>query len=337
MIGLLCRRLGSVTAGLSVERIQICAVLDGLGSVAVIVHQLAVDDDFITCLDLGIAFLELLVAEIQGAVYVEFVGFLAVIGNIECTVAVLCSVRLLDGRYLALDIEGSELLVIVVGGPAEAADGLEGGGHVERIFLGAGALGIAGRGRSAAGHAVQRIQVGVALGSLIDRGSGTVEHDVAIDNDIVADLDLGVLGRVILVAKVFGAVHLELGGAGGAVIGDVEGTVAVLGGILLADGRDLALDIHLLGAVRGRIVQAVDVSDHALDGERALKGALAVVDLAFLALLGDLDILLHQADGEGEVDLAVEAVIGDDGDGDTLGVQRRTAGGGIHGHPVGSA
>ena len=68
-----------------------------------------------------------------------------------------------------------------------------------------------------------------------------------------------------------------------------------------------------------------------------LQSTLAIVDLALLACLGDLDILLHEADGESDVRLAVIAVIGDDGHGNGLGALGRAGAGRIHSDPVGKA
>ena len=94
---------------------------------------------------------------------------------------------------------------------------------------------------------VQGIQEGLVGHGLIHRIGRAEQVHVTTDDDFVAHLDLRILGREFLVLQVEGAVHVER--LGTILIGDVESTVSELRGIRLADGRDEALYVHLLGTL----------------------------------------------------------------------------------------
>ena len=239
------RELEAVVA-LAVERVEIRLVADGFGGVALVVHELAVDHHDVVHLDVGVAFLELAVAQVEGAEDVELAGAVFGVGDVEGCVAVAAAFG--EGAlagYLAdltLDVDGLGGIVFGVGSPAEIRNRSCRSGGIVGIFEGAFALCGAGIGTRAglAAVAVEGVDV-VALGHLL--GVALEVDEVAEDDYFIADLDL-VFGGELVAAEIVAAVDFERLGLG-AVVGDEVGGVAVLGADFAYLG-DLTLDVHTL-------------------------------------------------------------------------------------------
>ena len=328
------RRRLRIAAGLSVQGIEVGAALDGLGRVAAIIHQFAVDDDLITHFDLRIAGNELLVVQVESAVNDELVVRRPVIGDGERTVAVLRGVLLGDRGNLSLHIIRSHLVIHILRCPGKILDGSQRSRHVVRVVHGAGALRITDRSGIRPRLAVQGVQVGLVGHRLVYWAGGAEQVYVAADDHFVTHLDLLVLGGELLVAQVEGAVNIKFSTV---LVGDVEGTVPILRGVGFGDLADRALDIHLLRALGGRILQPVDIGFHAFDRKRRFGRTLSVVLDALLSRLVHMDIGFHQADGEGDVGRAVVAGIGHHGDIHRLGVGGCSPLFGVERHPFRSA
>ena len=239
------RELEAVVA-LTVEGVEVRLARNGLGGVALVVHELAVNHYDVVHLDIGVAFLELAVAKVEGAEDVELAGAVFGVGDVERGVAVAAAFG--EGAlagYLAdltLDVDGLGGIVFGVGSPGKIrhCSGCRSG--VVGIIDGALALGGAGIGTRAglAAVAVEGVDV-VALGHLL--GVALEVDEVAEDYDFIADLDL-VFGGELVAAEIVAAVDFERLGLG-AVVGDEVGGVAVLGADFAYLG-DLTLDVHTL-------------------------------------------------------------------------------------------
>ena len=307
----------AAAVGLAVEAVEITA--GGFRGVAAIVHQLCIDDDLVAGLDLVLPLFPLLVAQIQDAVGDEF-RIEAFVHQVEGAVAVLGAELLGDGADLALHVERTHLVELGGRSPGEVFHRVDGGRHVERIVLGAAALGLCG-GAAAAGvaalvHAVQAEQECSALLGL-GRIALVIDH-VAVEDDIVPYLHLGISLFPLLVAQIQDTIGGELVCRGGPVVGDGEGAVAELGAESLRDGGDLTLDVHLLGAVH-ICPQLIQVGDDSGYGIRLFLGAVSQFHGPLGALLVDGHAGFGQADGENDITGAVVAAVGQYGNGYVYG------------------
>ena len=89
----------------AVQAVQEGCILGGLGGVALVVHNLTVNDDVVAHFNLGVSVGELLVAQVQHAIGGELrAGGFAVVGDDEGTVTVLGGVGLGDGADLTRDV-----------------------------------------------------------------------------------------------------------------------------------------------------------------------------------------------------------------------------------------
>ena len=119
--------------GLAVEGIDKAAALaHGLRGVALVVDDLAADDDIVIHLDVGIAARPLLVAEVEGLEHIELVGISLVVYDVECGIAVgaACLIGGGDGRDDAMDVDVVRALHI----GAEALAILNCASHAERLL-----------------------------------------------------------------------------------------------------------------------------------------------------------------------------------------------------------
>ena len=110
-------------------------------------------------------------------------------------------------------------------------------------------------------------------------------------------MHLRIIGRELLVAQVEDSVGSKLCACGGSVIGNLEGTIAVVGGKFLIHGRHLSLDEHLLGA--GHIfAEVIHIRDDAGHIVRVVQAAVAVVDYTLGTGLLDSKAGTGKTDGE---------------------------------------
>ena len=241
-------RLVSAVAG---EAEQIAAVGHRLRGIALIVHQLCVDDYIVTHIDIGAGSI-LLVTKVQETEAIEFIAGRAVIRNIEGSVAVSAafSVLAVGGNPAdpALDIVRTHLLVVVVSGPGEILDRIEGCSHVERIRLGtaAGRISAAARLVTATGITVMRVHIAGTLAHGL-RGIALVVHHGAVDYDDIPYCHILVAGNPLLAAKIVSLEYIEVAGSVFR-IHDIEGGVAIGAaiGIGSAHAGNLTLDIDAL-------------------------------------------------------------------------------------------
>ena len=152
----------------------------------------------------------------------------------------MCAELLSDGNDFSLDIDvfGAFFTVGECGSILVGCNAVEGVGSGSvagclSFFASAGLF-------SAGGHAVEGVNEGFALCGF--RCVSFEVHDRAADDDFVARFDLRVSFGEFFVAEVVGAIDIELV-FGGAVIGDVEGGVTIVGGEFLLDGNHDAFDI----------------------------------------------------------------------------------------------
>ena len=181
---------------LAVQRVKMGLAGHRLRRVATVIHQLAEDDDFVPHLDVGLAGLEFLVAQVQDPVAVELVFLRAVVGDIEGGVSVGTALRegalVRNAGDLALHIDIAGRVINVVGGPGEVLHGIGRAQGIVRILERTGTLRLAGRSRrrdAAARITVEGIQVGLA-GHRLGRVAAVV-HQLAADDHFVAHLDVG--------------------------------------------------------------------------------------------------------------------------------------------------
>ena len=191
-------RRAAAGTGHSVERIEMALVLNGHRRVPLVIHQDAVDDHFVTYLDVGAGSI-FLPAEIQRAEHLELVGLLAVCGNVETGVAEGPapneSAVVGDSGDLALHVHLFRLLEVVIGRPCQVLDGRDGAEGIVRIRQCTGA-GRDGRGsirRVPAGRVpAGRIAAGGVTAHLLDEPGihplnlVTIRSAVAPDPDPVA-------------------------------------------------------------------------------------------------------------------------------------------------------
>ena len=71
-----------------VQRVEVRLAGNGFRRIALVVHQLAADNDLVADLDVGLAGLELLVPEIQDPEAVELLRLRAVVGNVEGSITI---------------------------------------------------------------------------------------------------------------------------------------------------------------------------------------------------------------------------------------------------------
>ena len=324
---------------MAVQRVQECLAGHRLGRVAAVVHQLAADHHLVTHLDVraGCIFL---VTQVQDAEGIEL-GVRIVVLDVEGGVAV--GAGLAEGALvgdladLALHIDVARGLVVVVARPGQVRHGRTGTRDIVwirgRAGAGRGSFSAATAGTAALGNAVQRVQE-----RLVGRGFrriAPVIHHPAADYDLVAFGDLGVAVLPAPVAQVLGAVHRK--GLVAIRILDHEGAVSVLGGVSLADGRDITLDVHVLRALHVG-AQGADVRQHARDGERILQraGALGLRPLR-TGLEQRHGCVGFQADGQEQGARPVIGLVGQHRDVDPLRRGRGAAVIGIDGGPLGHA
>ena len=316
-------RRRDTAARITVQGVHISLAGHRLGRVAAIVHELAADDDFVAHLDVGLAALELLVAQIQDPEAVELTGRSAVLGNVERGIAEGAALGegavVRDAGNLALHIHFTRGVVGIIVRPSKGRDSRHGTCRVVRIVEGTGTLRLSGRrGSATVTDTVQFIQEGTALHGL--RGVALVIDDLAAYDDLVAHLDVGLAGLEFLVSEVQDAVAVELV-VRGTVIGDVERGVAegaALGeGTGIGDLGDDTLHEHRVGTLYIG-AEGFDILVDPGHGERVLQGSYDL--LALLTRLGDIEGLVIVVDVELDLLGAVVTGIFQDGD---LGALRR--------------
>ena len=135
---------GSIAAGHSVERVKVSLTGYRLGSIAMIVHERAADNDFVTHLYIGLAGSELLVAKVQCTEYVELARCVVGVGDIERCVTIGAAIGIgtfvSNLRNLAFHIHGIRLLIVGVGCPGKRCHCRSCSCRVVRIGKCAGAL-----------------------------------------------------------------------------------------------------------------------------------------------------------------------------------------------------
>ena len=174
------------------------------------------------------------------------------------------------------------------------------------------------------------------VATLSNLGSGVVEGECAQHNNLVANLNLVGAGELGVV-EVFATVDGELTAGGGAIIGDVEGGVAI-GGVNLFDAGDGTCGVDHIGGV----LTAVDNLQCTCYAVGRSLGAVAAttggVALGIGLRNGDVD-RLEVATGDGERDAASLAIVGECGHGNhsallcVVGVGHTAGGNAI---PIGS-
>ena len=284
--------------GISIEAVQVTAVHHRLRGVSAVVHELAIDNDFISLGKCGIARGKLLVIQIKGTIHIELIVRIRIL-DVESTIAELGAIGFADGLDNTLHIVGTHFVILGGGGPGEVLDSIDGRSHVERVVHGTGSLRFSGLAAAtfctALVHAIEAVEEGLVL--LGFRGVALVVHNVTINDNLITHLHLGVIGRELLVAQVEDSVGGELCACGGAVIGNLEGTIAKVGGKLLIHGRHLTLDEHLLGT--GHIcAEIIHIRDDAGYIVRVVQTAVAVVDYALGTGLLDSKAGTGKTDGE---------------------------------------
>ena len=180
-------RRAAAGTGHSVERIEMALVLNGHRRVPLVIHQDAVDDHFVTYLDVGAGSI-FLPAEIQRAEHLELVGLLAVCGNVETGVAEGPapneSAVVGDSGDLALHVHLFRLLEVVIGRPCQVLDGRDGAEGIVRIRQCTGA-GRDGRG------SIRRVPAGrvpagrFARAQVLDQ-PGAAQLDFAFEGTAIA-------------------------------------------------------------------------------------------------------------------------------------------------------
>ena len=285
--------------------------------VAPVIHNLAIDDDFVTDLDIvsGRVFL---VAQVEDAVHIEFRSALAILGHIEGRIAegAALSIGPIDLRNLALDIDRADLVVIIFVGPGQVLDRIGRTGRVVRIFEGSRTLGLVAFTRGhAAGLTVQGVDVTAALADGL-RGVALEIGDLATDDDFVTDLDVRTEGsRPLLVSQIVGLIDLERLRILRTVLGNEEACITV--GSAGLEGRrnrgDDTLDVIRTGFLVGS--QRAGRSRGAGRGERILKGTRTFGLLAERAFLVDQDGLVVIADVHTDGTRPVVAFVLQDRDG----------------------
>ena len=288
----------AIGTGISIEAVQVTAVHDCLRGVSAVVHEFAVDDDLVTLRKCGVARGKLLVIQIKGTIHIELIVRIRIL-DVESTIAELGAIGLADGLDNTLHIVGAHFVILGGGGPGEVLDGIDGRSHVERVVHGTGSLRFSGLAAAtfctALVHAIEAVEEGLVL--LGFRGVALVVHNVTINDNLITHLHLGVIGRELLVAQVEDSVGSKLCACGGSVIGNLEGTIAEVGGKLLIHGRHLTLDEHLLGA--GHIcAEVIHIRDDAGHIVRVVQAAVAVVDYTLGTGLLDSKAGTGKTDGE---------------------------------------
>ena len=146
------------------------------------------------------------------------------------------------------------------------------------------------------------------VATLSNLGSGVVEGECAQHNNLVANLNLVGAGELGVV-EVFATVDGELTAGGGAIIGDVEGGVAI-GGVNLFDAGDGTCGVDHIGGV----LTAVDNLQCTCYAVGRSLGAVAAttggVALCIGLRNGDVDGV-EVATGDGERDAASLAIVGE--------------------------
>ena len=185
-----------------------------------IIHQLAVNHDLITNLDVGLACLVLLVAKVQDAEAVELTRLRAISGDVERGIAISAALGegalVCDTGDLALYIDIVGLVVSVVVGPGQILDGIDRSCRVVRIIQRTRTTGVPGRRSRRSGRRVtailglpvQGIQIGLTGHCL--RRIVTIIHQLAVNHDLITDLYVGLSRLVLLVAKVQDTEAVEL-------------------------------------------------------------------------------------------------------------------------------
>ena len=211
-----------LVGGLAVERVEIALLRGGLGG-AVEVGELTADNHLVAQIDLGVALYPALVFQVVGGVDEELAGFGTVIADGEGGGAVGFIISKPDVRDFALDV------VVLLGHRTllECGGGIGGGYVVERILKSTGAGGLVGLDNHGlvGGLAVERVEIALFRGGL---GSAVVVGELTADDDLVAQLDLGVALYPWLVLQEVGGVDLELVVLA-AVVANKEGGGAVRG------------------------------------------------------------------------------------------------------------
>ena len=291
----------------------------GLGGAALLEGKNLGIDDFVLALG-GIVLI--LTGEDDGSTVLDLGGPVALVGDaVDIDLArVVGQVKAAVGSIEGTDLAGKLIIGPGVGELDELGDRLGFGLAVIRIA-------------AALGHAVQGIDIAGALSDRLGRIALVVD-DLAAEDDLVADLDVRLAGGPFLIAQIIGLEGIELGAGSRAVVGDIEIRIPVGSARLEghADVRDDAPDVDRAGFGIGR--EGGDILEGRRSGIRVLKGAVALVKLAFFSCLDDMEILFAETDRKDHIRLAIVSGIGDDGDIDGLGLRGGLAGGRIQGNPV---
>ena len=154
-------RRAAATAAARNQRVEVSLAGDGLGRVALVVHQLAADDHVVADLDVGLALRELRVAEIEDAEAVELILLRAVVGNVEGRVAIGAAfgegTLALDPGNPALHVHVVRRFIIGIARPRQALDGIQRLGDRVRVIHGAGRRRVPARRIAAGGIAARGI------------------------------------------------------------------------------------------------------------------------------------------------------------------------------------
>ena len=300
-------RLVTTTFAHAIETVDITGALAGSlqrGSIAAhIFGHRAIHNNLVAHFDIRVPGNPLAVSEIVSLVDVELAGSIFCIGNIEGSITERATV----GKSLVYALTYGNLGNLAFHVVALLRNGIIGQllrnscdtGRVERILQGTRTLGFAGFSAAtfctALVYAVEAIEEGAVLLGL--RGIALVVNHVTINDNYVAHLNLGVAGGELLVAQIEDTVSRELCTACGAIVGNLEGAIAVLRIELLIHGRNDTFYEHLFGAgdVCAQFVHVLDDTGHI---ERILQGTVTVVNLSFRTGLVDGEGGTGEADGE---------------------------------------
>ena len=252
------------------KAVEIGLVAGSLGSISLVIHHLAANNDLVAHLYRRVIGRELLVVQIQDTEAVEaFRIGLAVFRNIEGAIAIIVGLILIgDGGNNTLHIN----IVFALRIRSQRIDEGIGACRIVRVIHRTGALRFAGlAGSAGTGISIEAVQVAAVHHRL--RGVSAVVHELAIDNDLVTLRKCGIARGKLLVIQVQGTEHVEL--VVRIRILDVEGAIAELGAIGLADGLDNTLHIvgaHFIilgGGGPGEILDGIDGRSHV---ERVVHG-----------------------------------------------------------------
>ena len=244
----------TVVLGLAVEGVEIGLASYCFRCVATIIHQLTVDNDLVADLDVSIACLELLVAQIKDAEAVEFAALFSIFRDIEGCVAIGAAFGegafVSDAGNLAFHIDIASGIVGVVVRPSEIFHRCGCTCRVIRVIERTAALGFTGVSTAAAtttfALTIERVEEGLASHCL--RCVVAIIHQLAAHDDLVADLDVSIARCKLLVAQIKDTVAVEFTTLF-SVFRDVEGCIAIGAafseGAFVSDAGDLAFYIDI--------------------------------------------------------------------------------------------